>query len=134
MASAEACGSERGGGRVIDDHVLYARYGTTRTMCEFVIDIAYAMEVSGGLAEGLSDQIDELVAPVRAARDWLWHVGQLMSQMKPLPSDVGNGLDRAEARARAALPKLKILIAEACDALAGTTAHSIAKAPMTGLA
>ena len=111
---------------MIDNHVLYTRYGTTRTMCEFVIDIAYAMEASGGLTDGLSDRMDELVAPVRAARDWLWHVGQLMTQMKPLPSDVDNGLDRAEARARAALPKLKILIAEACDALAGPRAASVA--------
>lgn len=111
---------------MIDNHALYARYGTTRTMCEFVIDIAYAMEASGGMTDGLSDRMEELVAPVRAARDWLWHVGQLMTHMKPLPSDFGISLDRAEARAHAALPKLKILIAEACDALAGAKAPSVA--------
>jgi hypothetical protein len=111
---------------VIDNHILYERYGTTRTLCEFVTNIAYAMEASGGLNDGLSDRMDELVAPVRSARDWLWHVGQLMTQMKPLPSDFGNGLDRAEARALDALPKLKILIAEACDVLAGANAHSAA--------
>jgi len=103
---------------MVDNHVLYARYGTTRTMCEFVTDIAYAMEASGGMNDGLSDRMDELVAPVRLARDWLWHIGQLMSQTKPLPSDFDRGLDSAERRALDALPKLKILIGEACDALA----------------
>ena len=97
-----------GGGRVIDNHVLYARYGTTRTMCEFVADIAYALEASGGMNDSLSDRVDELVTPVRSARDWLWRIGQLMSQMKPLPSDFDRGLDAAEKRALEALPKLKI--------------------------
>jgi hypothetical protein len=112
---------------LIDNQVLYARYGTTRTMCEFVTDLAYAMEASGGLSDNLSDRMDELVAPVRAARDWLWHVGQLMSQTKPLPSDFDRGLDFAEQRALDALPKLKILIGEACDALAFADAPSVAQ-------
>jgi hypothetical protein len=110
---------------VIDNHVTYARYGTTRTLCEFVTGLAYAMEVSGGLDDGLSDRMDDLVAPVRTARDWLWHVGQLMSQMRPLPSDFDRELDCAEERAIDALPKLKELIGEACDTLA------LAKAPLT---
>ena len=93
---------------MIDNHILYERYGTTRTLCEFVTDIAYAMEASGGLNDGLSDRMDQVVAPVRSARDWLWHVGQLMSQMRPLPSDFDASLVCAEQRARDALPKLKI--------------------------
>ncbi|MGO9418528.1 hypothetical protein [Roseiarcus sp.] len=119
---------------MIDNHILYERYGTTRTLCEFVTDIAYAMEASGGLNDGLSDRMDELVAPVRSARDWLWHVGQLMTQMKPLPSDFGNGLDRAEERALDALPKLKALIGEACDTLAEANAPSVAAERATALA
>jgi hypothetical protein len=101
-----------------DDTVVYARYGTTRTLCEFVTGLAYAMEASGGLDDVLSDRMDEVVAPVRSARDWLWHVGDLMSRTKPLPSDLIGGLDCAEVRALDALPKLKMLIGEACDALA----------------
>ena len=102
---------------MIDTHVMYARYGATRTLCEFVTGLAYAMEASGGLNDRLSDRMDEVVAPVRSARDWLWHVGDLMSQTKPLPSDFRRGLDSAEARARDALPLLKVLVGEACDAL-----------------
>jgi len=103
---------------VIDNHEIYARYGTARALCEFVTDIAYAVEVSGGLDDGLSDRMDEVVAPVRSARDWLWHVGHLIAQTKPLPSDLDRGLDSAEERARDALPKIKALVGEACDALA----------------
>ena len=100
-----------------DNHDAYARYGTARTLCEFVTSVAYAMEASGGLSDGLSDRMEEVVAPVRSARDWLLHVGQLMIQAKPLPCDFDRALDSAEARARDALPKLKALIGEACDAL-----------------
>ena len=49
-----------------------ASYGSTRTACEFLTGIAYAMEVSGGLNQEMSDRIDEVVRPVRSARDWLW--------------------------------------------------------------
>ncbi len=112
---------------MIDNHVMYARYGATRTLCEFVTGLAYAMEVSGGLNDGLSDRMDEVVAPVRSARDWLWHVGQLMSQTKPLPSDFDRGLDSAEARALHALPILKVLVGEACDALADAKAPAFAE-------
>ncbi len=112
-----------------DNHVIYARYGTARTLCEFVTGLAYAMEVSGGLNDGLSDRMDEVVAPVRSARDWLWHVGQLMSQTKPLPSDFDRGLHSAEARALAALPTLKMLVAEACDTLVVAQAPVVAPAP-----
>ncbi len=120
-----------GGGHVTDDHVLYARYGTTRTLCEFVTDIAYALEASGGMKDGLSDRVDELVAPVRSARDWLWHIGKLMSQTKPLPSDFDRGLASAEKRALDALPKLRILIGEACDALALSRAPTDAQPERT---
>jgi hypothetical protein len=103
---------------MIDDPLVYARYGETRTLCEFVTGLAYAMEASGGLDDTLSDRMDEVVAPVRSARDWLWHVGDLMARTKPLPSDLTRGLDSAERRARDALPKLKTLVGEACDSLA----------------
>ncbi|RBP08545.1 hypothetical protein DFR50_12527 [Roseiarcus fermentans] len=101
-----------------------ARYGAACTLCEFVTGLAYAMEASGGLDDVMSDRMDELVAPVRSARDWLWHVGQLMSHMRPLPSDFDDGLDRAEERALDALPKIKELVAEACEALASARAHA----------
>ena len=100
-----------------DNPKSYARYGETRTLCEFVTGLAYAMEASGGLDDGLSDRMDEVVAPVRSARDWLWHVGDLMTHMRSLPSDFDHGLETAEARALDALPKLKLLISEACDSL-----------------
>ena len=102
---------------MIDDPRVSAQYGATRTLCEFVTGLAYAMEASGGLDDSLSDRMDEVVAPVRLARDWLWHVGDLMTRAKPLPSDLARGLDSAETRARSALPKLKDLICEACDSL-----------------
>ena len=118
---------------MIDNQIIYARYGTTRTLCEFVTGLACAMEASGGLSDGLSDRIDEFVTPVRVARDWMWHVGELMSQTKPLPSDFESGLDLAEARALEALPKLKLLIDEACDALAVGTATRFAAEPQRAL-
>jgi hypothetical protein len=114
---------------MIDNHVTFARYGATRTLCEFVTGLAYAMEVSGGLDDRLSDRLDEVVTPVRSARDWLWHVGDLMSRTKPLPSDFAGGLASAEARALDALPKLKILVGEACDALADVKAPAVAAEP-----
>jgi hypothetical protein len=117
---------------VTESQVISVRYGVTCTLCEFVTGVAYAMEVSGGLDESLSDRMDELVEPVRSARDWLWHVGELMSQMRPLPSDFDHGLVCAEERARDALPKLKTLIGEACDTLARAKppSVSIAAGPM----
>lgn len=117
-----------------DNHVIYARYGTTRTLCEFVTGLAYAMEVSGGLDQRASDRMDEVVAPVRSARDWLWHVGQLMSQMRPLPSDFDRGVVYAEERALDALPKLKEIIGEACDSLALVKPPSVSIAPEPALA
>lgn len=108
-----------------DQQIVYTRFGSTCTLCEFVTGLAYAMEASGGLNDVMSDRMDELVAPVRTARDWLWHVGQLMTHMKPLPSDFDDGLERAEERALDALPKLKSLIGEACDAL-GAKAPALA--------
>ncbi len=117
-----------------DKHVIYDRYGATCTLCEFVTGLAYAMEASGGLNDGLSDRMDEVVAPVRTARDWLWHVGEQMSQTKPLPSDFDRGLDFAEEKALDALPKLKALIDEVCDSLVVTTAPSVAAEPQAALA
>ncbi len=111
-----------------DNHEHYARFGATCTLCEFVTGLAYAMEASGGLDESLSDRMDEVVAPVRSARDWLWHVGQLMSQTRPLPTDFDRGVVSAEERALEALPRLKELIDEACDSLI------MVKAPSAGSA
>ena len=111
---------------MIDNQDVNSRYGSTCTLCEFVTGLAYAMEASGGLNDVMSDRMDEVVAPVRMARDWLWHVGQLMSHMKPLPSDFDDGLDRAEERALDALPKLKTLVSEACDALVVGKAATVA--------
>ncbi len=116
-----------------DNYEHYARFGTTCTLCEFVTGVAYAMEVSGGLDDRLSDRMDELVAPVRSARDWLWHVGQLMSQTRPLPSDFDRGVVSAEERALEALPKLKALIGEACDSLILVKAPSVAAEPQAAL-
>jgi hypothetical protein len=76
------------------------------------------MEVSGGLNDGMSDRVDVLIEPIRWARDWLWAVGKLMSETRPLPADFDVSLDAAEARALDALPKLKALIDETCDQLA----------------
>ncbi len=121
------------GAAVNDNYEYYARFGTTCTLCEFVTGLAYAMEASGGLDDGLSDRMDDLVAPVRTARDWLWHVGQLMSQTKPLPSDFDRGVVSAEERAREALPKLKALIGEACDTLSLVKAPSVAVEPQVAL-
>ena len=112
-----------------DNHEYYARFGATCTLCEFVTGLAYAMEASGGLDDGLSDRMDELVAPVRTARDWLWHVGDLMSHTKPLPSDFDRGVVSAEERALEALPKLKALIGEVCDSLIVVKAPSVAAEP-----
>jgi len=98
-----------------------ARYGSTRTACEFLTDIAYAMEVSGGLNQEMSDRIEELVRPVRLARDWLWYVGQLMGETKPLPEDFDCRLKVAQSRALDALPQFKELIGEVCDTLGMTT-------------
>lgn len=109
-----------------DTRVISSRYGSTCTLCEFVTGLAYVMEASGGLNDVMSDRMDEVVGPVRNARDWLWHVGDLMSHRKPLPSDFDDALDRAEGRALDALPKLKHLIGEACDALVDDRAAAIA--------
>ncbi len=118
---------------MIDNHVTHARYGATCTLCEFVTGLAYAMEASGGLNDGLSDRMDEVVEPVRSARDWLWHVGQLMSQTRTLPSDFDRNLDVAEERALDALPKLKALIGEVCDSLTVTKAPPMAAEPEPAL-
>jgi len=96
------------------------KYGEARTLCEFVTGVAYVMEASGGINDGMSDRLDDLVDPVREARDWLWFVGDLMSRSKPLPPDFDRGVEMAESRALAAMPALKALLGDACDALART--------------
>ena len=69
--------------------------------------------------------MDELIEPIRSARDWLWAVGKLISETKPLPADFDVSLDVAEVRALDALPKLKALIGEVCGQLAETSRGSV---------
>ena len=96
------------------------KYRSARTLCEFVTGLAYVMEASGGLNDGLSDRLDDLIDPVRKARDWLWLVGDLMSQRKPLPADFERNLEIAQSQALAAMPEFKALVDDACDMLART--------------
>lgn len=69
---------------------------------------------------------------IRSARDWLWAVGKLMSETRPLPADFDVSLDAAEARALDALPKLKALIDEACEQLAETSRGSVERRAARG--
>ena len=94
------------------------KYGDARTLCEFVTGVAYVMEASGGLNDGMSDRLDDLVGPVRKARDWLWSVGDLINRSRPLPADFERGVEMAQSRALAAMPEFKALLDDACDALA----------------
>ena len=102
-----------------------AKYGSACTLCEFLTGIAYVMEASGVLNDEMSDRVDELIEPIRSARDWLWAVGKLMSETRPLPADFDVSLDAAGVRALDALPKLKALIDEACEQLAETSRDSV---------
>ena len=97
------------------------KYRSAVTLCEFLTGVAYVMEASGALNDGMSDRVEELMEPIRPARDWLWAVGKLMTEAKQLPEDFDVSLDAAEVRALDALPKLKALIGEACDQLAETS-------------
>jgi hypothetical protein len=96
-----------------------ARYVRARTTCEFMTSVVSAMELSGGLNESLSDRMDDFIEPVRAARDWMRHIGQAMVCSEPLPNRVREALEIAEHRALDALPEFKALIDEACEGLAG---------------
>ena len=109
-----------------------AKYGSACTLCEFLTGIAYVMEASGGLNDGMSDRVDELIEPIRSARDWLWAVGKLMSETRPLPADFDVSLDAAGVRALDALPKLKALIDEACEQLAETSRGSVERRAARG--
>ena len=99
-------------------------------LCEFLSGLAYAIEASDGLNDGMSDRVDELIEPIRSARDWLWAVGKLMSETRPLPADFDVSLDAAEAGALNALPKLKALVDETCDQLAERAVHIHAKSAL----
>jgi hypothetical protein len=92
------------------------KFRSALTLCEFLTGMAYVMETAGGLDEAMSDRLDECVQPVRIARDWLWSAGGLMIKNESLPADFGHGLDVAEARALLALPQIKVLLEETCDA------------------
>ena len=95
-----------------------AKYVRTCTMCEFMTGVASAMEFSGGLNQNLSDRVENIIEPVREARDWMWRVGQLMAFSRPLPSGFHETLERSEDRALEALPRFKALMDEACEELA----------------
>ena len=97
-----------------------ARYVRTCTMCEFMTYMASAMEHGGGLNQNLTSRVDAFIEPVREARDWMWHVGQLIILSRPLPSSLHETLEITESRALDALPKFKALIDEACEELART--------------
>jgi hypothetical protein len=101
------------------------KYRSAVTLCEFLTGVAYVMEASGALNDGMSDRVEELMEPIRPARDWLWAVGKLITEAKPLPANFDVSLDAAEVRALDALPKLKALIGEACDQLAETSRGSV---------
>jgi len=103
-----------------------AKYRSACTLCEFLTGLAYAIAAS----DGLNDRVDELIEPIRSARDWLWAVGKLMIETRPLPADFDASLDAAEAGALDALPKLKALVDETCDQLAGRVVHIHAKSAL----
>ena len=75
------------------------------------------MEFGGGLNQNLSDRVEALIEPVREARDWTWHVGNLLIFSRPLPNGLHETLEITETRALEALPKFKALMDEACDGL-----------------
>lgn len=95
-----------------EDQVKYER---TCTICEFMTSVADAMEFGGRLNQSLSDRVAALIEPVRQARDWAWHVGNLLIFSRPLPNDFHETLEITENRALEALPKFKALMDEACD-------------------
>ncbi len=90
------------------------------------------MEASGGLNDRMSDRMDELIEPIRSARDWLWAVGNLISETKPLPADFDVSLDVAEVRALDALPKLKALVGVVCGQLAEMSRGSVERRAARG--
>ena len=101
-----------------------AKYVRTCTMCEFMTSVASAMEMGGGLGQSLSDRVDEFIEPVREARDFVWHLGHLMTLSRPLPNSVHETLEITESRAVEALPRFKALMDEACDELVRSAQRS----------
>ena len=89
----------------------------TRTMCECMTNVVAAMEISGGLNQSLSDRMEEIIEPIRMARDLMWLAGQLMIHSRPLPNGFHEALELTEGCALEALPKFKALLDEACDEL-----------------
>lgn len=94
-----------------------SRYGRVRSMCEFMTNVASAMEYSGGLSQVLKGRLEESIKPVREAREWIWDIGQTMILSLPLPAGLHEALEITETRALEALPKLKAAMDEACDEL-----------------
>ena len=97
-----------------------AKYGQARSMCEFMANMASVLEYSGGLNPGLRDRIEESVRPIREARDWIWHIGQLMVGSGPLPNGLHEALEITDKCAREAFPRFKALMDEACEELVRT--------------
>ena len=93
-----------------DDQAKYVR---TCAMYEFMTCAASAVEFGGRLNQSLSDRMNEFIEPVREARDWLRHIGQLMILSRPLPNGLQDMLETMENRALEALPNFKALMDEA---------------------
>ncbi|RBP16166.1 hypothetical protein DFR50_106128 [Roseiarcus fermentans] len=91
------------------------RYGRLRAMCEFMTNVASAMEYSGGLNQVSRNRLQESIKPVREAREWMWDIGQMMIPSQPLPAGLHEALEITESRALDALPKLKAALDEACE-------------------
>ena len=98
-----------------------ASYGSTRTACEFLTDIAYAMEVSRRTEPGNERPDRRTCQACSLGAGLVVVVGQLMGETKPLPEDFDCRLKVAQSRALDALPQFKELIGEVCDTLGMTT-------------
>ena len=82
-----------------------------------------ALETRGGLSQELSDRIEEMVAPIRTARDLMRHMGGLMTRSKPLPDGFEALLELMEGRAVEALPMFKALLDQAFDEMVRIGQH-----------
>ena len=103
-----------------------ARYGRLRTMCEFMTNVASAMQFSGGLSDVLRGRIEESIKPVREAREWIWDIGQLMALAGPPPAGFYEALEITESRALHALPVFKAAMDEACSVFVGGSPEATA--------
>jgi hypothetical protein len=101
-----------------------ARYGRVSTMCEFMTNVASAMQFSGGLSDVLRGRVEESIKPVCEARDWMWDIGQLMILSRPLPAGFHEALEITENRALDALPLIRAAMDAAFDEFAEAARES----------